>query len=709
MSTTPKIAAAVYMIGLLATPSGAASSQVHRDAARLASALQSEGAAALAAGAREAGPLSDLFRLHLAQRRLDEGDAAAAEGLLGSIEPGPTFARAQRALVELWNSQKNYEKIAAAAEETGLPLLSPLVKERQQLLRARAMRKAGKHSGADDILLDLAGGRRKGAASREALQELYRRYRAGRFAAVPSKPALLLRFGDVLFQHRRYPHVVDVTNRVIRSPSVSTKTEIAEAYLLQGQVYEKKRNRWFAAKLYAQAASRFPKGVKREECHYKRGAIFVQLKETARARKEFDRVLDGSDAYAGGALWHLAQLDLKAKKRTRALSRFRELARKNPKSYFAPKALWRVGRELEDHGTHEQIKDAFLAFAAAFPQHRLANAARYRAARAAWNGKAVRTARDLWTQCLEVPVLPDLYSLFAAQRLSGVRTPSFAARHGPGWERLLSRYPADTSARPRWVRPGPGLPLAARERLEALRHADLIEDLQADLVYWTGTSRGRDFATRAALAWAHFELGDYRDAVGIFETRHADTTPLRPEERGVFFSGMYPEAFFDVLGKWARKYKVHPPLTFSIAREESHFAPDLQSWANARGLMQVIPSTARWIAEMLGRKHPGNLYDPKVSAELGNWYLDHLMKKFAKQPEPEILTIAGYNGGPGNVNRWLRKQGVEGILPWLDVLDRDETFYYVFKVTRSMLAYEATAALRGAHAAAPSVPATRDL
>jgi soluble lytic murein transglycosylase len=697
------------MIGLAATPSGAASSQVHRDAARLASALQSRSATALAAGAQEAGPLSDLFRFHLARRRLDEGDAAAAEGLLGSIEPGPAFGRAQRALVELWSKQKQYDKIAAAADETGLPLLSPLVKERQQLLRARALRKAGKHTAADDILLDLAGGRRKGAASREALQDLYRRYRAGRFAKIPSKPALLLRFADVLFQHRKYPHVVDLTNRVIRSPSVSTKLETAEAYLLQGQVYEKKRNRWFAAKQYAQAASRFGPGVKREECFYKRGAIFVQLKQPARARKELAKVLDGTDAYAGGALWHLAQLDLKSGKRTRALNRFRELARKSPKSYFAPKALWRVARELEKSKTHQEAKDAFLAFVAAFPKHRLANAARYRAGRAAFDGKAIRTAHDLWTQCLQVPVIPDMYSLFAAQRLSGVHTPSFAARHGPGWELLLARYPADTSTRPRWIRPGPGLPAEARARLDALRSAELIEDLQADLVYWTGTSRGRDFATRATLAWAHFRRGDYRDAVGIFETRHADPTPLRPEERGIFFSGMYPEAFFDVLGKWAEKYAVHAPLTYSIAREESHFAPDLQSWANARGLMQVIPSTARWIAQMLGRKRAGDLYDPNVSAELGNWYLNHLMKMFKEKPEPEILSIAGYNGGPGNVKRWLRKKGVKGILPWLDIMDREETFYYVFKVTRSMLAYEATAALRQARAAAPGSPATRDL
>jgi soluble lytic murein transglycosylase len=217
----------------------------------------------------------------------------------------------------------------------------------------------------------------------------------------------------------------------------------------------------------------------------------------------------------------------------------------------------------------------------------------------------------------------------------------------------------------------------------------LLEDLAADLEHWTQQSPGKDFLTRACHAWALHSLGQYRPAVGIFETQKASPLAVPEEERAVFLSGLFPMAYLDQIRPQAKRFGVELPLVLSIAREESHFAPDLQSWANAQGLMQVIPSTAKWIAEKLGRKSPGDLYDPKISSELGSWYLDHLLKSFAKTSEPEVLAIAGYNGGPGNVRRWLRKLPPDQVIAFLDVLDREETFFYVYKVTRSMLAYEA--------------------
>lgn len=685
---------AVYMIA--PAPVRAASTpEAYGPAAReLSRALAARDRAALLRAVDRGGPFQDLFRYHAARLGLEAGgELSPARDLLGGISSGPHHVRALRlefeALVEAGRDAEAAELATASGHKLG-PTSS---REEQDLLEARALRRAGKHSQADTLLLRLAGARLRGAASREAVQSLYRRYRAGAFAPIPSKPSLLLEFASVLQRHRRTPHAIDLAKRVIAAPKVSTRDEIGQAWLLLGKIYSKKKNRWYAAKCFQNAVDHLRRGTsRRSEALYQYANTYQLLKREEKARKGYEDTLRVGGSHAPAALWQLAHLDLDGGQRERGLGRLRRLARDYPRSYFASKSLWKVAVLLEEGESRPRdVKDAFLAFLEAFPRHRLANAARYRAGVAASEGHAVRTARRLWEECLSVPEVPDLYSLFAAQRIAGVKRPSFAARRGPGWERILERFPPEVQPGPLWMEPSEKLPEEARLRIRALRENTLIEDLEVELAHWVATREGRNFPTRAAHAWALHQAEEFRSAVGIFETRKSSPVAVPPEHRAAFLSGLFPHAFLPQIRSQAERFRVALPLALSIAREESHFAPDLQSWANAQGLMQVIPSTARWIAEKLGRKAPGDLYDPRVSAELGNWYLDHLMHSFRKTSEPELLAIAGYNGGPGNVRRWLRKRKVDDVLAFLDVLDREETFFYVYKVTRSMLAYEAIA------------------
>jgi soluble lytic murein transglycosylase len=94
----------------------------------------------------------------------------------------------------------------------------------------------------------------------------------------------------------------------------------------------------------------------------------------------------------------------------------------------------------------------------------------------------------------------------------------------------------------------------------------------------------------------------------------------------------------------------------ALMRQESSFDPRAQSGAQAMGLTQVVPSTARSIASRLGRDDFAlrDLFKPAVSLEFGTWFMAQLLQEFKGRPFP---ALAAYNAGGGTVNRWLQRFG----------------------------------------------------
>jgi soluble lytic murein transglycosylase-like protein len=101
---------------------------------------------------------------------------------------------------------------------------------------------------------------------------------------------------------------------------------------------------------------------------------------------------------------------------------------------------------------------------------------------------------------------------------------------------------------------------------------------------------------------------------------------------------------------------VDEALVWAISRQESGFNPRAKSRASAAGLMQIMPATASFIMRKrsyrTGERHL--LLDPELNLQIGQRYIRHLLE------EPIIdgslvRLLAAYNGGPGNLNKWLRK------------------------------------------------------
>lgn len=132
-------------------------------------------------------------------------------------------------------------------------------------------------------------------------------------------------------------------------------------------------------------------------------------------------------------------------------------------------------------------------------------------------------------------------------------------------------------------------------------------------------------------------------------------------------------------------------LVHALIRQESNFAIEAVSRAGARGLMQLMPSTAKWMAGKMGVPYnePLLTVDPKYNISIGNAYLTGVLDGFAGS---YVLSLAGYNAGPGRVRQWMREFGDprepgRDIVDWIELIPFNETRGYVQRVLEGLQVY----------------------
>lgn len=154
----------------------------------------------------------------------------------------------------------------------------------------------------------------------------------------------------------------------------------------------------------------------------------------------------------------------------------------------------------------------------------------------------------------------------------------------------------------------------------------------------------------------------------------------------VYYGGKnYPINYIEEIQKYSNEYGVDPKVVLAIMRVESNFKSDAVSKVNAKGLMQVLPDTAKHVAKLLNvNVNSVDLNDPETNVKFGTYYLKYLMQNFSNMD----TVYAAYNGGIGNVNTWLKdsKYSNDGVS--LYNIPSAETKNYVNKVNKALKAYE---------------------
>lgn len=408
-----------------------------------------------------------------------------------------------------------------------------------------------------------------------------------------------------------------------------------------------------------------------------------------------------------------------------AAEAYRRVQKAFPQTEAARKALWEAAQLLEEEGRLDEAVAEYTALVEQFPGHPDASEARFRAgllryrqgryleAAALWGGErcsegsVCRTRAALWRGLAleraghtwearqawqEASAGKGYYAARARERLSG--TLGFGAYRG---ELVLHPAPEEQPATEEWLSQRYGRPVSA-ELPAVVRRDPLFRRGEEFLNLGRPKEAREPFAMLVqrfrfhgpalyALALYFRQHGLHALSISCAE-RLLELAGSREEDAPLFLLRLlYPVPYAHLIVPEARSNGLDPLLFFALVRQESRFDRYATSWAEARGLTQVIPSTGRGIAEQLGWSpfRLEDLYRPFLSIRFGTWYLGRQQETFSGQAIP---ALAAYNGGPGNARRWAGSViPVSDLDLFVEAVDFAETRDYIERIYTSYWVY----------------------
>lgn len=155
------------------------------------------------------------------------------------------------------------------------------------------------------------------------------------------------------------------------------------------------------------------------------------------------------------------------------------------------------------------------------------------------------------------------------------------------------------------------------------------------------------------------------------------------------WTAAHPQPFLELVEPGEGSSGVPQWLTYAIMQTESRFEPTATSFAGARGLVQLMPSTAKAVAAEIGidLRDDDVLYDPTTNLALGIHHLGSLVARFGGGDGAVALAIPSYNAGAGAVERWLDERGKLDLDVFIEGIPYDETRKYTQSVLGRWLAY----------------------
>lgn len=359
-----------------------------------------------------------------------------------------------------------------------------------------------------------------------------------------------------------------------------------------------------------------------------------------------------------------------------AVEYYSYLAEHFPENRESPAANWRAGWLSYRLGQYPQAAQLFEQEIRQYPSASEAVSALY------WRGRLFETQEHHPAMAATdyqaiVRAHPGYYyAQLARVRLLALQQPAKASDSVPGnvlnlpKPRLIDAFPADS-------------PHLAKARL--LANAGLSEYVAQEIA--------------ADPDWASFSaLGEAQIYASYGETFRALRAIKRaiPEAASVpiqsipleYLRILYPEPWWDTIKAESAKNNLDPYLVASLIRQESEFNPSVISYANAYGLMQLLPRVGRDMARQEGMRDFKiyQLLDPQTNIRLGTRYLREMLDKFGGVQE---YALAAYNAGDNRVVDWRAAGPYSGMDEFVESIPFTQTRNYVESILRNEEAYKA--------------------
>ena len=152
----------------------------------------------------------------------------------------------------------------------------------------------------------------------------------------------------------------------------------------------------------------------------------------------------------------------------------------------------------------------------------------------------------------------------------------------------------------------------------------------------------------------------------------------------IILKKIYPKEYSEYVEKYSKEYEVDDKLIYAIIKAESNFKEDAESHKNAKGLMQLMNSTAEDVAKSIKLNYSeDDLAKPDTNIKLGVKYLSDLIEKY----DGIELALAAYNAGSGNVDNWIKDGILKSDGSDIENIPYKETNNYVRRILRDYKIY----------------------
>jgi soluble lytic murein transglycosylase len=355
------------------------------------------------------------------------------------------------------------------------------------------------------------------------------------------------------------------------------------------------------------------------------------------------------ESWAEQALDNLAGTYVREGDDAQADTVFRELYEKYPRGSYGAHAAWKIGWRAYRERRYDESARIFERASADFPR------SDYRPAWLYWSGRARELLHEgaIANQrymLVTADYLNTYYGRLAVARLDGRRAPS--------------RVTSDT---PPSLLPPPPNELLVRALLDIDRYDDALNELRFAEAAW-----GDSAAIQATMAWIYQQQGRSEAGTVRFNLLRASISTMKRAYPQYLAAGgedlpkdvlavIFPIDYGDLIKKYAMQQNLDPYLLAALVAQESTFVRDIRSGANAYGLMQLVPATAREYAQRLKLRYSLSLLtNADANIRMGTAYLADKIRQFGDVH----LALASYNAGERAVRRWVAERP--------DVADREE-------------------------------------
>ncbi len=437
----------------------------------------------------------------------------------------------------------------------------------------------------------------------------------------------------------------------------------------------------------------YPDAPKWGEAHLEMGQTLIKQDSHSRAKTVLrDFAAKNPDhPLAPEALWQAARLDMSDELFDQARAHLHTLVDKYPDGEYAADALYWAGQSAYKVEDYEGAVEDWATLVDKYPDSELISHSAYWRAIALQKLGQAEQAKTALTHLTNAPI--DYYTLRARDLLTGQLPQPVPLKLPTQTELADEQAEAETWLR-QWLNPTKTDNLSAvgveLQNDPAFQRGDALLKLglrdEALIEFESAKNNWQDDAL------AMYQLSIYFQEKGlgrlsiISAARLIFLSPARtPEDAPIFIQRLYyPLYFEEVIFAEADKFKRDPALIAGIIRQESLFEPSAHSYAGARGLMQVMPTTGEYVAERGGfdNFNTDQLWLPYISIKFGAWYIDQQLRIFE---DNQFAALAAYNAGPGNVLEWIKISDDVDI--FVESIPFQEPRLYIRKIYVNLEAY----------------------